>query len=96
MAVGRPKEATGAVRKTNASIAINPVIDAVISPVNNGPKKYDLAQTGKHEDFAAIQLAIMREGHAESVPWLERPGIIDAINQICIISRIGNQPGAYA
>jgi hypothetical protein len=61
-----------------------------------GRRAYELAQTGKHEDFAAIQLAIMREGHAESVPWLERPGIIDAINQICIISRIGNQPGAYA
>jgi hypothetical protein len=61
-----------------------------------GRRAYELAQTGKHEDFAAIQLAIMREGHAESVPWLERPGIIDAINQICIISRIGDQPCAYA
>jgi hypothetical protein len=61
-----------------------------------GRRAYELAQTGKHEDFAAIQLAIMREGHAESVPWLERPAVIDAINQICISSQIGHQPGANA
>lgn len=61
-----------------------------------GRRAYELAQTGKHEDFAAIQLAIMKEGHAESVPWLERPGIIDAINQICVISQTGERSGSNA
>jgi hypothetical protein len=61
-----------------------------------GRRAYELAQAGKHNDFAAIQLEIMREGHAESVPWLERPGVIEVINQICIISQIGNQPDSYA
>jgi hypothetical protein len=60
-----------------------------------GRRAYELAQTGKHGDFAAIQLEIMKEGYAESVPWLERPAVIDAINQICIISQIGKQTDSY-
>src|SRR5450432_1163850 len=44
-----------------------------------GRRAYELAAAGEHEDFAEIQRAIMKEGHAELVPWLEKPGVIDAI-----------------
>ena len=50
-------------------------------------RAYELAAAGEHEDFAEIQRAIMKEGHAELVPWLEKPGVIDAINSICAINR---------
>jgi hypothetical protein len=51
-----------------------------------GRRAYELAATGEHEDFAEIQRAIMNEGHAELVPWLEKPGVIDAINAICALN----------
>ena len=53
-----------------------------------GKRAYELAQTGDHEDFASIQQAIMDEGYAESVPWLEFPGVMAALAEICAISRI--------
>jgi hypothetical protein len=52
-----------------------------------GKRAYELAQTGDHEDFASIQRAIMNEGYAESVPWLELPGVMAALAEICAISR---------
>jgi hypothetical protein len=52
-----------------------------------GRRAYELAAAGEHEDFAEIQRAMVKEGHAELVPWLEKPGVIDAINEICAISR---------
>jgi len=52
-----------------------------------GRRAYELAAAGEHEDFAEVQRAIMKEGHAELVPWLEKPGVIDAINAICAIHR---------
>jgi hypothetical protein len=58
-----------------------------------GQRAYELARSGEHEDFASIEQAIMDEGYDESVPWLERPGVIEALNQICIVSR---QPEANA
>jgi hypothetical protein len=51
-----------------------------------GRRAYELAGAGEHEDFAEIQRAIMKEGYAELVPWLEKPGVIDAINAICAIN----------
>jgi hypothetical protein len=52
-----------------------------------GQRAYELARSGEHEDFASIERAIMDEGYDESVPWLERPGVIDALNEICFASR---------
>ena len=53
-----------------------------------GRRAYELAQTGDHEDFASIQQAIIDEGYAESVPWLEFPGVMAALAEICAVSRI--------
>jgi hypothetical protein len=52
-----------------------------------GRRAYELARSGQHEDFASIQQAIMREGYADGVPWLEWPGVIAAITEICAIAR---------
>jgi hypothetical protein len=52
-----------------------------------GRRAYELAQTGRHEDFASIQQAIIDEGFDEWVPWLERPGVIESLNQICVSAR---------
>ncbi len=54
-----------------------------------GKRAYELAMTGDHEDFASIQQAIIDEGYAESVPWLEFPGVMAALAEICAISRTG-------
>jgi hypothetical protein len=61
-----------------------------------GKRAYELAQTGEHEDFASIQQAIIDEGYAESVPWLEVPGVMAAIAEICAVSRTqgGTSEGA--
>ena len=52
-----------------------------------GQRAYELARSGEHEDFASIEQAIMDEGYDESVAWLERPGVIEALNEICLASR---------
>jgi len=52
-----------------------------------GRRAYELAQSGAHEDFASIQQAIIDEGYAESVPWLEFPGVMTALAEICAVSR---------
>jgi hypothetical protein len=52
-----------------------------------GHRAYELARSGEHEDFASIEQAIMDEGYDDSVPWLERPGVIAALNEICFASR---------
>ena len=52
-----------------------------------GQRAYELARSGAHQDFASIEQAIMDEGFDESVPWLERPGVIEALNEICVDSR---------
>ncbi len=46
-------------------------------------RAYDLADSGRYPDFASIQEAIIDEGYAEGVPWLERGGIIEALQTIC-------------
>lgn len=50
-------------------------------------RAYELARTGKYEDFVSIQQAIIDEGYMECVPWLERPGVMDALAEICFSSR---------
>jgi hypothetical protein len=52
-----------------------------------GHRAYELARSGDFENFASIQQEIIDEGYAESVPWLEWPGVIEAIDQICHVSR---------
>ena len=50
-------------------------------------RAYELASTGRYPDFVSIEEAIIAEGYAESVPWLEMPGVIASISEICAISR---------
>lgn len=50
-------------------------------------RAYELAYSGQYADFVSIQEAIMDEGYAEGVPWLERDGIIEALQTICDKSR---------
>jgi hypothetical protein len=52
-----------------------------------GRRAYELARSGNYEDFASIQSALMAEGYADSVPWLELPGVMAALKEICQISR---------
>jgi hypothetical protein len=50
-------------------------------------RAYELAQTGEFKDFASIEQAIVDEGYGESVPWLEREGVMSALLAICQSSR---------
>ena len=50
-------------------------------------RAYDLASSGAYQDFCSIQEAIVEEGFAETVPWLERPGVMEALTEICVLSR---------
>jgi hypothetical protein len=52
-----------------------------------GRRAYELARSGRYADFASIEQAIIDEGYDETVPWLERPGVIEALDQICFVSR---------
>jgi hypothetical protein len=52
-----------------------------------GRRAYELARSGNFEDFASIQMALMAEGYADCVAWLERPGVMAALTGICDISR---------
>jgi hypothetical protein len=52
-----------------------------------GQRAYELARSGRFADFASIQQAIIDEGYDETVPWLERPGVMEALDQICFVSR---------
>jgi hypothetical protein len=52
-----------------------------------GHRAYELARSGRYADFASIEQAIIDEGYDETVPWLERPGVIEALDQICFVSR---------
>jgi hypothetical protein len=57
-----------------------------------GRRAYELALSGKYPDFASIEQAIIDEGFDETVPWLERPGVIEALDQICFVSREAMAP----
>jgi hypothetical protein len=50
-------------------------------------RAYALARLGIFEDFAAIEREIEAEGFAMEARWLDRRGIRDAIDEICIITR---------
>ena len=55
-------------------------------------RAYELALTGEHEDFASIEAAIVDEGYAEYVAWLEVPGVMTALGEICIACRWQSPP----
>jgi hypothetical protein len=48
---------------------------------------YELARTGRFEDFASLEREVIEEGLEEGVPWLERPGIRHALTEICDANR---------
>jgi hypothetical protein len=48
---------------------------------------YALARTGVFEDFAAVEREIAEEGFAEEARLLERPGVADALDEVCIANR---------
>ena len=52
-----------------------------------GRRAYELARSGNCKDFASIQMALMGEGYADSVAWLELPGVMAALSEICDVSR---------
>jgi hypothetical protein len=50
-------------------------------------RAYTLARMGIFEDFAAIEQEIAAEGFAQEAHWLERPGVRNALDEICIANR---------
>jgi hypothetical protein len=56
-----------------------------------GRRAYELAKSDHYKDYAAIELAIVEEGIAEGLAWLEVPGVPSALEQICSIIRGGKQ-----
>jgi hypothetical protein len=60
-----------------------------------GRRAYELARSGYYKDFVSIQLALMDEGYADGVAWLEWRGVISALEQICEIA-CGNPEPGYA
>lgn len=58
-------------------------------------RAYELALTGEYPDFVSIEEAIIREGHAESVPWLELPSVIESLSAICAVNW-KHKPSAHA
>ena len=71
-----------------------PDIDVRLAYV--GRRAYELARSGYHEDFASIQRAIMKEGYADCVPWLERDGVMASLAEICAITREDTANGVAA
>ena len=61
-----------------------------------GRRAYELARSGYHEDFASIQRAIMKEGYADCVPWLERDGVMASLAEICAITQANAADGVAA
>jgi hypothetical protein len=50
-------------------------------------RAYELARSGEHSDLASVEKAIVAEGFADGVAWLERPEVKDALQVICRNSR---------
>jgi hypothetical protein len=50
-------------------------------------RAYALAATGLHRDAISIEQTLIAEGYPEARNWLDRPGIRDALDQICKTSR---------
>jgi hypothetical protein len=48
---------------------------------------YALARTGVFEDFAAVEREIEWEGFANEARLLERPGVRESLDEVCIANR---------
>jgi hypothetical protein len=48
---------------------------------------YELAAKGEHPDFAGVQRAFIDQGHTALSPWLDKPGVSVAIDEICAGNR---------
>jgi hypothetical protein len=44
---------------------------------------YELAPTGQFKNFASLEREVIDEGCKEGVHWLEKPGIRQALTEIC-------------
>jgi hypothetical protein len=51
-----------------------------------GRRVYEMVRSGEHTNFASIKAAIVEEGRAEGVEWLEVPGVEAALQQICSVT----------
>ena len=47
-------------------------------------RAYELAQTGKFEDFAAIERELVAEGFGDEISNVKKPALQSAITAICI------------
>jgi hypothetical protein len=50
-------------------------------------RAYALARTGIFEDFAAVEREIQAEGFAKEARLLERQGVADVLDEVCITNR---------
>jgi hypothetical protein len=50
-------------------------------------RAYALAATGLHRDAMSVEQTLIAEGYPEARNWLARPGIRDALEEICKTSR---------
>jgi hypothetical protein len=48
---------------------------------------YELAWTGKFADFASLEHEVIEEGFEDGRYWLEKPGIRNALTEICQANR---------
>jgi hypothetical protein len=46
-------------------------------------RAYELARSGEYSDLASVEKAIVAEGFADGVAWLERPDVKDSLQVIC-------------
>ena len=47
---------------------------------------YELAQTGMFDDFGAIEDELVALGYGGEAPALTRPGISEALDEVCAVS----------
>jgi hypothetical protein len=50
-------------------------------------RAYALACSGLYEDCASIERALAAQGYEAVTRWLERPGLSDTLDEICIANR---------
>jgi hypothetical protein len=67
------------------------VEDAVSEEMGHAPRvvrlAYELAQTGKFDDYAAIERELVAAGDKNDVASLDRPGLRGALNEVCATGR---------
>ena len=50
-------------------------------------RAYALARSGSYEDCASIERELAAQGYEAEIRWLERPGLSDTLDEICIANR---------